>query len=102
MSEREIERRDAQRDLNQELLDDLHVMQDGVKDLRTFVVDQPTIVTARHAMGMTQAEFSRVLNVSLRTLQDWEQGRRTPTGAAQSLIKLAVRRPDVLKEVFSS
>jgi putative transcriptional regulator len=41
-----------------------------------------------------------MLGVSLRTLQDWEQGRRKPSGAAQSLLLVAEKKPAVLREIF--
>lgn len=47
-------------------------------------------------------EFAALLGVSVRTLQEWEQGRRKPSGAAASLLVLAQKRPDVLREVFAS
>ena len=47
---------------------------------------------SRHGAGF--------FGVSVRTLQDWEQGRRNPTGAARSLLLLAVKRPKVLREVL--
>jgi putative transcriptional regulator len=56
---------------------------------------------ARAATGLSQAEFARLLGVSRRTVQEWEQGRKTPTGAAASLLKVAARRPDVLCEVLA-
>jgi putative transcriptional regulator len=40
-----------------------------------------------------------LLGVSVRTLQDWEQGRREPSGAAKTLIKVAERHPEVLQEL---
>ena len=51
---------------------------------------------------MSQAQFAELLGVSIRTLQEWEQGRRKPSGAAASLLVLAEKRPDVLREVFVS
>lgn len=48
--------------------------------------------------GLSQSEFAKLLGVSVRTLQDWEQGRREPSGAAQTLIAIAERRPEVLRE----
>ena len=53
---------------------------------------------ARGAIGCTQAEFATLLGVSLRTLQEWEQGRRQPTGAALALIKVARYAPNVVRE----
>jgi putative transcriptional regulator len=50
--------------------------------------------------GLSQQKFADMLGVSARTLQDWEQGRRKPTGAARSLLAIAAKRPDVLREVL--
>jgi putative transcriptional regulator len=52
---------------------------------------------ARASIGMSQQQFAELLGVSARTLQDWEQGRREPTGAARTLLKVAVKHPKVLR-----
>jgi putative transcriptional regulator len=49
--------------------------------------------------GLTQAQFATLLGVSKRTLEQWEQGRRAPSGAAKTLIRLAELHPDVLREI---
>ncbi|TAL41289.1 MAG: helix-turn-helix domain-containing protein [Methylovulum sp.] len=54
---------------------------------------------ARSFIGLSQTEFAKLLGVSPRTLQDWEQGRREPTGAARMLLKVAVTHPEVLREL---
>jgi putative transcriptional regulator len=54
---------------------------------------------ARSRVGLSQQDFARLLGVSVRTLQDWEQGRREPTGAAKTLLRLAVSHPEVLLEL---
>jgi len=101
MSYDELVKRDAVRDINQELLDDMADLQrKGKQHLKRTVIERPAIIKARRALEMSQAEFSRLMGVSTRTLQEWEQGRRSPGGPAQSLIKLAISRPDVLKEVL--
>jgi len=56
------------------------------------------VVEARQSTGMSQAEFASALHISKRTLQEWEQGRRSPSGAAQALVRIAKRHPDVLRE----
>ncbi|MFM9883542.1 MAG: helix-turn-helix domain-containing protein [Burkholderiales bacterium] len=52
---------------------------------------------ARASIGLSQQEFAQLLGVSARTLQDWEQGRREPTGAARTLLKVAVKHPKLLR-----
>ena len=59
-------------------------------------------VSYTHLSGLSQQKFADVLGVSARTLQDWEQGRRKPTGAARSLLAIAAKRPDVLREVLAA
>ena len=51
---------------------------------------------ARSRTGLSQPAFARLLGVSARTLQDWEQGRREPTGAARTLLRAAASYPEVL------
>jgi putative transcriptional regulator len=51
---------------------------------------------ARSRTGLSQEQFARLLGVSARTLQDWEQGRREPTGAAKTLLRVAYEHPEVL------
>ncbi|HYN58857.1 MAG TPA: helix-turn-helix domain-containing protein [Rubrivivax sp.] len=51
---------------------------------------------ARARVGLSQQAFAHLLGVSPRTLQDWEQGRREPTGAARTLLRVAVEHPEVL------
>ena len=50
-------------------------------------------------MGISQHDFALLLGVSIRTLQDWEQGRREPTGAARTLIRVAEQHPRVLRKL---
>lgn len=54
---------------------------------------------ARAATGLSQAAFAKLLGVSVRTLQEWEQGRRAPSGAAATLLKIAARHPAALLEL---
>jgi putative transcriptional regulator len=55
--------------------------------------DKRQIVAAREALGLSQAKFADLLGVSIDTLQNWEQGRRVPTGAARVLLRVAAANP---------
>ena len=63
---------------------------------RVTKVELPTAATARAKTGLSQQDFANLLGVSTRTLQDWEQGRREPTGAAKTLLKVAATHPKIL------
>ena len=65
------------------------------------VVHSP-VLAARQKSGLTQTQFAALLGVSARTLQEWEQGRRQPSRAAQTLIKVAMAHPNVLRELVAS
>ena len=79
-----------------DLLASVKQMKRGESARRTRVV-LPEAAQARARMAMTQSEFALLLGVSARTLQDWEQGRREPTGAAKTLLRVAVAHPEVLR-----
>lgn len=66
---------------------------------RVTLVKVPQAAEARSKVGLSQQDFARLLGVSARTLQDWEQGRREPTGAARTLLRLAVSHPEILLEL---
>ena len=97
-SEKELRARDAARDIGQELLAAVREMKAGRRG-RTHKVKVPPTVKARLESGLSQAQFARLLGVSVRTLQDWDQGRREPSGAAKTLILIAAKRPDVLRSL---
>ncbi len=58
--------------------------------------NQKQAVTAREKLHMTQEEFARLLGISVRTLHQWEQGRRKPSGAARVLLRVASLNPDAV------
>lgn len=57
------------------------------------------VVSTRIKSGLFQSRFATFLGVSVRTLQEWEQGRRQPSGAAKTLITIAQKSPEVLTEL---
>ena len=66
------------------------------KAARVTEVQVSQAAEARFKTGLSQPEFARLLGVSPRTLQDWEQGRREPTGAARMLLRVAASNPEIL------
>jgi putative transcriptional regulator len=94
-TEQELLARDADRDIGAELLESIREM-----NSEKVGAIHGSVALARYRVKMSQSEFARLLGVSLRTLQEWEQGRREPSGAARSLIRVAQERPEVLRELF--
>ena len=84
------------RNIGKEILDGLNELRRGERGRVTVV---PDIAKIRETTGLSQARFAQLLGVSTRTLQDWEQGRRTPSGAARTLLLIAARDPKALLAV---
>ena len=84
------------RDIGAEILQGLREIKRGEYGR---VINVPDITRIREKMGLSQARFAQLLGVSVRTLQDWEQGRRAPSGAARTLLMVAARNPQALLEV---
>lgn len=97
-SDKELLERDRQRDIGAELLDSVREMKAGAVG-RVHHIEAPEIAAIRVSVGLNQEDFAGLLGISPRTLQDWEQGRRNPTRAAHTLLQIAKRHPEVLREV---
>lgn len=100
-SEKELLERDAQRNIGEELLQAVRDIKAG-RVGRISTIDVSPLASARLKLGLSQSEFAKMLGVSRRTLQEWEQGRRTPSGAAKSLITIAIKKPEVIKELLAA
>ena len=125
MTDKQLKARDAKRDIGAELLQAVQEIKAG-KSARTtrfeplpdgsvrrtvalaggaiqkqevLVGPQWQLMALRTQSGLSQSEFARATGVSVRTLQEWEQGRKIPSGAAQSLLKLISRHPELLAEL---
>lgn len=81
-----------------DLLDSVKQMHEG-DGARLTQVKQPAAAVARAKMGLSEQQFADLIGVSKSTLQDWEQGRSEPKGAEGILIKIALARPELLREI---
>jgi putative transcriptional regulator len=84
------------RNVGREILEGLREIKRGE---RRRVTNVPDVAGIREKTGLSQDRFAALLGVSVRTLQDWEQGRRAPSGAARTLLMVADRNPGALLEV---
>lgn len=62
---------------------------------RRFTVDPLDVKMVREKIGLSQSEFAHLMRVSIKTLQNWEQHRRNPSGPAAALLKIVLNAPDV-------
>ena len=84
------------RNIGREILEGIREIKRGEHGRVTTV---PSVSSVRDKTGLSQAEFARLLGVSVRTLQEWEQGRRAPSGAARTLLMIAAKNPSALLDV---
>jgi len=93
----------SKRDIGQEILD-------GIREIKAFKADQVSLRThklkepaspqvIRAKLKLSQSAFAGLMGVSLRTVQDWEQGRRKPSGPAEALLRIAEQKPEVFLEL---
>ena len=85
----------TKRNIGLEILQGIRQLKRGEHGRVTTV---PSVSTIRERTGLSQARFAQLLGVSLRTLQEWEQGRRVPSGPARTLLAIAYRNPKALLE----
>jgi putative transcriptional regulator len=128
MAGKMLEKWEATRDLNAELLESIRELKAQKWARKTEFIPQPdsslrrliiqrdgtvekdevvpaealAAVAARASTGLSQAEFAKLLGVSKRTLQEWEQGRKQPTGAAKPLLKITLKHPNILREMLTT
>lgn len=98
LNARELKEFEKGRDIDAEILQAIEEMRSGVA-LVEHVIQIPDVVAARQKTGLSQSTFAELLGISKRTLQEWEQARKTPSKAAQSLIKIAMKHPEILREL---
>lgn len=76
---------------------------EGIREIKRGehgrVINVPSVASIRAKTGLSQAQFAQLLGVSVRTLQEWEQGRRAPSGAARTLLRIAAKNPRAVLDV---
>ena len=86
----------AKRNIGMEILEGIREIKRGKYGRVTTI---PSVQSIRDRTGLSQSRFAQLLGVSLRTLQEWEQGRRVPSGAASTLLLIAEKNPRALLDV---
>jgi len=93
----------VKRDIGQEILEgigDIKAHKAGEKVLRTQKLKEPApIQIIREKLKLSQSAFTGLMGVSLRTVQDWEQGRRKPSGPAAALLRIVEQKPEVFTQL---
>jgi putative transcriptional regulator len=84
------------RDIGAEILQGIREIKRGEY---SRVINVPDVAQTRAKTGLSQVRFAQLLGVSVRTLQDWEQGRRAPSGAARTLLRIAAKNPQAVLDV---
>lgn len=90
-------------ELFSELLDSVReggaILRGEQKPARIFKLEAPDVKGIREQYELSQSEFATLLGISVKTLQNWEQGRRNPRGAARVLLQVAAKHPDAVWDV---
>lgn len=75
------------------------ILKGKMKPSRSFEVKTPEVREIREAYDLSQGEFAALLGISVDTLQNWEQGRRTPAGPAKILLQVVAKHPEAVWDV---
>jgi putative transcriptional regulator len=93
----------SERNIGIEILEgirEIKAFKEGKVKLTTRKLSEPSSPKEiRARLNLSQAAFAGLMGVSVRTVQDWEQGRREPSGPAKSLLRIAEQHPDVFLEI---
>ncbi len=77
----------------------LEILRGGRRARRTFSTDDVDVLAIRESYALSQTKFAVLLGISVKTLQNWEQGRREPHGPARVLLRVAARHPHAILDV---
>lgn len=77
------------------------ILQGQKKPSRVFVVGEPDVRVLREGYGLSQAKFASLMGISVATLRNWEQGRRSPEGSARVLLRVVAKHPEAVLDVVA-
>lgn len=87
-------------ELFEELLESVReggaILRKDIEPSRRLQIEEPDVIALRERYGLSQDQFARMLGISVRTLQNWEQGRRRPHGPARVLLRVAESHPEAV------
>lgn len=86
----------TKRDIGAEIIEGLTAFRDRPETLKRYTVEAIDVKAIREQLGMTQKKFSLFMDISVRTLEKWEQGARKPAGAANTLLRVIEREPEAV------
>lgn len=89
-----------ERNLFDEIREGLEAWRDRPDALPRRELSAPDVKTVREQFGLSQSQMAAFLNVSKRTLENWEQGRRNPTGPARTLLRIMELEPGAVKRAL--
>jgi len=78
------------------------ILRGETKPSRAYSLEEPDVASIRKGYALSQEQFASLLGISVRTLQNWEQGRREPHGPAKVLLRVAARHPEAVLDTVSS
>jgi putative transcriptional regulator len=83
-------------ELETSLKEGMAILRGEVAPSRIFSIDPPDVKSIREKLDLTQQQFAALIGISVRTLQNWEQGRRIPDGPARVLLMVAAKHPQAV------
>ncbi|BBB22306.1 transcriptional regulator, XRE family [Abyssogena phaseoliformis symbiont OG214] len=90
------------RDLGLEILQGIKEIKDFNKEKKTLKTREfkkvPPVHIIRKKLNLSQFNFANLIGISVRTIQDWEQGKRNPTGSAKSLLRITEQKPEIFTQ----
>ena len=78
------------------------ILRGKAKPSRKFTIVAPDVKKIRSDYKLSQNEFAALMGISVKTLRNWEQGRRVPDGPARVLLQVAAKHPDAIWDVVKA